>query len=279
MAFVYWIHLPEHTDMFSEGYIGFTSKTVQSRYAQHLYDASTKDNKSILHKAILKYGDALVVDTLVDCESDYGLELEKQLRPHPRIGWNLITGGRGGSRGHNCTEETRKKMSESHKGKVATEATRAKLRALRHSDETRKKISDAHKGKVLTEEHAAKTRVASLGCKRSDEFKANLSEFRKGLCLMTPEGRKRLSESKKSLRPWETSKGMNNLEVWSNATEAYEMFLLGTLTRLSFAKTVGVKVSAVGKLYSDIKSGWVPGDDEGYLAWLEKYKEKECYGT
>lgn len=279
MAFVYWIHLPEHTDMFSQGYVGFTSKTVEFRYAQHQYDAGTKDNKSILHKAILKYGDALVVDTLVDCDTEYGLDLERELRPTPCIGWNLITGGRGGSLGHKCTDDTRRKMSEARKGKVASEETRAKLRANRHSDETRKKISDAHKGKPKSEDHAAKARLASVGCKRSDEFKANLSEFRKGLCLMTPEGKKRLAESKKALRPWETSRGMNNLDVWSNATTAYDMYINGTLTRLNFAKIVGVKVGAVGKLYSDILSGWVPSDDKGYLAWLEEFKGDGCNGT
>ena len=52
---------------------------------------------------------------------------------------------------HNCSEETRKKMSESRKGKKHSEETRKKIAEAKKghecSAETRKKMAEAHKGK------------------------------------------------------------------------------------------------------------------------------------
>ena len=52
MAVVYWIHLPEHTDMFSEGYIGVT-ENIKRRYYEHLKLAQQGSNIT-LSKAILE---------------------------------------------------------------------------------------------------------------------------------------------------------------------------------------------------------------------------------
>ena len=51
MSSVYWIHHPEHTDMFSQGYIGISEDTKR-RFRDH-----QKKNKSIhIKRAIEKYG-------------------------------------------------------------------------------------------------------------------------------------------------------------------------------------------------------------------------------
>ena len=91
MAFVYWIHLPYHTDMLSEGYIGFTSKTVMGRYAQHKSDAKRYPHIT-LYKAFCKYGDDLLVTTLVEGSDEYCLDVENRLRPWNKIGWNIKLG-------------------------------------------------------------------------------------------------------------------------------------------------------------------------------------------
>ena len=36
MAIVYWIRRPEHTDIFSEGYVGVTSRSLEERIADHV---------------------------------------------------------------------------------------------------------------------------------------------------------------------------------------------------------------------------------------------------
>ena len=94
MAEVYWIHLPEHTDVFTEGYVGITSKTTKDRYKGHIKDSKRSDrNKYPVHNAINKYNDLLVVETLCICSNEYAVNLESLLRPTPKIGWNVVAGG------------------------------------------------------------------------------------------------------------------------------------------------------------------------------------------
>lgn len=77
--------------------------------------------------------------------------------------YNLKVGGQGSSGGKNHfrygkhhTEETKRKISESHKGKVITEETRKKMsesqKGRARSEETKRKIGDIHRGKVVSKE-------------------------------------------------------------------------------------------------------------------------------
>src|SRR3989337_2148756 len=122
MAEVYWIHLPEHTDMFSEGYIGITSKTTKERFRTHLKEAKRKDRKKYrIHNALAKYKDVVIVETLVICDEDYAIDLESKLRPLPRIGWNTLAGGQNVKLLRDIkdvlthTEDSKQKMSKSQK--------------------------------------------------------------------------------------------------------------------------------------------------------------------
>ncbi len=78
--------------------------------------------------------------------------------------------------GKTLSEETRKKLSESHKGKIHSEKTRRKMSEAQkgenhymygkiHSEETKIKLSEAHKGKILSEEHKEKISEAHKGKK------------------------------------------------------------------------------------------------------------------
>lgn len=131
MAEVYWVRLPEHTDVFSQGYVGVTKNSASSRFRGHV-QASKKEpsNKTILSKAILKYGrDGLVVTPLVKCELDYAYRLEEQLRPKEHIGWNIAKGGyfSGIYSGYKLSDETRAKMSAARKGVVVPPEIVAKV--------------------------------------------------------------------------------------------------------------------------------------------------------
>lgn len=121
MAEVYWIHLPEHTDMFTEGYIGITSKTAKERFKTHLKDSKRNDRpRSVINNAVFKYKDVLIVETLLICTPEYASEVEAKLRPSPRIGWNLAPGGGDVTslvllkRSKTHSEESIRKMSEIH---------------------------------------------------------------------------------------------------------------------------------------------------------------------
>lgn len=88
-------------------------------------------------------------------------------------GMNLTKGGYG-IYGYKHSEETRKKMSESKKGKPSSR------KGCTLSKETRKKISEANKGNK-----------PRLGCKLSEETKRKISEGNKG--------KKHSEESKKKM--------------------------------------------------------------------------------
>lgn len=89
MSSVYWIHHPEHTDMFSQGYIG-VSKDIKKRWYDH---AKHTGNLHLKH-AIKKYGwDSLVKEVILVAEEAYCLMIESQLRTEDKIGWNIIKGG------------------------------------------------------------------------------------------------------------------------------------------------------------------------------------------
>lgn len=118
MAFVYWIHLPEHTDITSQGYIGITSTSVSQRFGEHLRSAkSPTKRKYVVHNALLKYHNKVCVSTLIEGSLDYCLLMEERLRPTKNLGWNIGVGGGSTQAGAKRTEEERNKMSAAKKAK------------------------------------------------------------------------------------------------------------------------------------------------------------------
>ena len=127
---VYWIHHPEHTDMFAQGYIGVSTRT-DVRFEEH----RKKPSNPHLKHAIKKYGwDTLVKKVIIVADEAYCLAMEAKLRSENSIGWNIVKGGgkpplaignkfrlgiAGWSKGKKLTEEHCKNLSESHKGQVA----------------------------------------------------------------------------------------------------------------------------------------------------------------
>ncbi len=102
---------------------------------------------------------------------------------------NMTNGGDGVS-GWVPSEESRKKMSEAHKGKTPSEENRRKLsetsKGRTHSEETRRKLSDVNKGKTLSEEirkkmsDSQKGNTYRLGKTHSEETKRKMSKSSKG---------------------------------------------------------------------------------------------------
>jgi len=90
---IYWIRLPEHTDMFTQGYIG-VSKNVKTRWARHEKDALTnKHENAHLTNAILKYGKNIIKEVILIASEEYCYMMEKLLRKEEKIGWNINIGG------------------------------------------------------------------------------------------------------------------------------------------------------------------------------------------
>ena len=108
-------------------------------------------------------------------------------------GYNLTEGGNG------CVacEETRKKISESNKGRIAPNKGKPM------SEEQKKKLSESlkgriapNKGKPMSEEQKRKLSEINKGKHHSDETKRKMSEKRKGR-HHTEESKKKMSESNK----------------------------------------------------------------------------------
>lgn len=92
---IYWIHLPEHKDIFTQGYVGISNNPENRWKYGHLLGAKNKnhENKRFMN-AILKYGwDNLIKEVILVASKDYCKEIEKKLRSSEKIGWNLAIGG------------------------------------------------------------------------------------------------------------------------------------------------------------------------------------------
>jgi len=149
-------------------YIGKTvKKYLSSRRSGHIYEMK-KGSKFYFHNSLRKYGkENFEWEILYEC-TDHDILKEKELyyikyfntfKPN---GYNLTKGG-DGNFGYKYSEESKKKMSESHKGN-------------RHSEETKMKISEGNKGRVPTKATREKISKKLTGVKFSDERKNNISK-------------------------------------------------------------------------------------------------------
>ena len=125
-------------------YIGQTTGSLLKRWRYHCYPNS----KCIrISNAIQKYGKENFIIEQIDVADDmvhlneleqYWIEVYDSLSPN---GYNLNCGGNAAS---GISDETRKRLSESHKGHITSEATKQKLREsslkYRHSKESIEKL-------------------------------------------------------------------------------------------------------------------------------------------
>lgn len=79
MAVLYWLKFPEHSDIFTQGYVGVTPN-LEKRRREHKHKF-----KSIWDKIVLQ--------TILVAESAYCYAIEQKLRPLRNIGWNKAPGG------------------------------------------------------------------------------------------------------------------------------------------------------------------------------------------
>lgn len=134
MAVVYWIHLPEHNDMFSEGYVG-VSNNSRKRYKQHFTLMENEKHENVhLLRAYKKYGTVFEYSIILEAEEEYCYDIERKLRPTKDIGWNIAEGGNKppsmkGRKLPPFSEEHRKNLGMARKGKKHTDEQKAKIAA------------------------------------------------------------------------------------------------------------------------------------------------------
>lgn len=125
--------------------------------------------------------------------------------------------------------ETRKKMSESHKGIPGT------MKGRHHSEETRKKISEAGKGRKHTEEWKQMMHDKFAGQKRDPEImgKAVATRRERGNLKHTEEAKRKMSEAHKGKEAWNKGKkGLTQNLFWINNGEKNRRVTLEEQSRL-----------------------------------------------
>lgn len=240
MAFVYWIHLPEHTDITTEGYVGITSKTVEERFSRHLKDSKRPSKNHItLYKAINKYNDSIVVTTILESSIEYARFIENNLRPNARTGWNIVPGG-------------------------------AVSPSTAFTQETRNKISKAGKGRVKSPEEIAKIKAALTGKKRPKEIGLNLSLQRKG----KPRPQDFIDKGKETAynHPWRNRTAKK--DVWAIADKLYAAYFFGQKSLTKLASLFELPQSTLNCIHKRFKNGWVPIHDVYWLNFVKCYEEE-----
>lgn len=169
--YVYWIHLKEHNDIHTQGYVG-VSKNPKQRLWSHFNDA--KKNKHCnphISSVIKKYDCQLIQSIIFEGEKHACYKYEEELRPEKNIGWNLNKGG-------DCPPSALgRKLSTDHKQKISKGNIGKKHS---HTEESKKKISEFNKGKILSEEHKQKVKKARKFQVFTEETKKKISESNKG---------------------------------------------------------------------------------------------------
>ncbi len=80
MFTVYWIKDDSHTDVLTQGYVGFTRRSPLRRHKEHIWKHTVPQNSQleILHHNVSK---------------EVAKQLEAKYRPKMNIGWNYTEGG------------------------------------------------------------------------------------------------------------------------------------------------------------------------------------------
>lgn len=217
MSFFVYIHTCPN----QKRYVGVTIQKTARRwkngkgyiYNEHFYRAINKygwDN--IQHEVfetqsieLMSYWERILIYHYNTMDGDFGYnktsggEINKEVSEDVKLKL----------RGRKPSEETKRKMSKSHKGK-----------GHKHSDDTKKKISDSNKGRKLSEEHRQKLKGKKSPMKGrtpwnkgkklpplSEDAKKKMSEAKKGH-KCSDETRKKMSETRKLY--WENKRKIIN---------------------------------------------------------------------
>ena len=169
MFYVYHIKLPEHG--LDQGYIGI-SINPRERWNQHRKRNKVGNSVNpILTNVFKKYKNQLqyTIVSVHDTE-DEALWQEFTLRPQKNMGWNIAVGGAKcpmhGIQKH--SEATRKKMSDSHKGKKIPPEVIAKMLATRKLKPTKPWTNERKEG--ISGHKSSRAKPVNIYCHYTDKL-------------------------------------------------------------------------------------------------------------
>jgi len=220
-------------------YIGKTIKRLSVRLSKHLSDARNgiKNHRCNWIRSIMTKGSWPAIFLIGEVEGNGCKEEIAWIKYFRDEGINLVNETNGGEgtfgRIYIVSAKTRKKLSESHKGKpngcsgtYRSEESKRKMSESKkgqipwnigkhHSEETKKKLSEANKGKIVSEEIRRKISKSTKGYIKSKEHCRKLSESHRGKKnqwygkRFSEEHKRKMSETRKKspkCRGWKLSK-------------------------------------------------------------------------
>jgi group I intron endonuclease len=159
-------------------YIGQTVESLKKRWNRHTWVCTIKRDAMAITNAIVKYGKENFSIEEIDKADDieelnkkeiYYINLYKSMSPN---GYNLTSGGSN----KRLSEETKRKISKSNKGRKA-------------SEETIKKLSESHKGIKMSEESRNKLSMTNKGKKPSENtIRGSIEHNQKTYTMISPNG-------------------------------------------------------------------------------------------
>jgi group I intron endonuclease len=200
-------------------YVG-SSNNIKGRWSYHKnYLRNNKHDSLYLQNSWNKHGEkAFKFFIIEECSEELLFEKEQFWFNYYKEN-GLVYNQREiieSNKGVKCSEETKRKISESHRGKYWGE--RNPFYGKKHSEETKRKISEANTGKMRSEEEKKRIGKMHKGVKFSEEHKKKIVEARKGFKHSEETkqklreinlGKKHSEETKKKMSETHKSKKLN----------------------------------------------------------------------
>jgi len=223
-----------HTFPNGKKYVGLTSKGVKKRWLNGR--GYSKNHQRTMFYAIEKYGWGNIIHEIIE----YGLsktqseQLEIKLIAQYKsneieFGYNLTSGGYAPI----ISDISRKRMSESQKGKVMPEEVKRKLskanKGYVHTKEAIEKIIKASSGRVRSKETCLKMSEAQKGKKHSEETKNKMS--------ISAKGKSKSEETKRKMSNFQRGKVVSD-ETRKKQSEVHKGFVISMETRKKISESV-----------------------------------------
>jgi group I intron endonuclease len=188
-------------------YVG-SSCDIKGRFFDHISGLKRRDHRNCcLQRAWDKYGDSnFIFRVILYCDVDMLLFYEQKCLDNliTKHDYNIAIDASASARGRKSSDETRRKLSEAHKGQIVSIENR-------HKTSERMKGHKYNLGHVHTEEHKKKIGLKSKGNKyalgrvRPEEERQRISATLKGRMPsnlgkeFSNKGRKHSEESKRKM--------------------------------------------------------------------------------